>query len=161
MPLPASRVGKAGAHREAAADALGDRHDVRLDARALVGKQLAGPAHAASGLRRRSEAGHARRRVPASRAGTAAARCRTPPSPWIGSIRIAAVSGRDRGFKRLMVAERDLVEAIDLGTEAFEIFLLPACGDGRQRAAVERAFEGNDAKALGLAVGRSGICAPS
>ena len=38
---------------------------------------------------------------------------------------------------------------VDLGPEAFEIFLLAAGGDGRQRAAVEGAFEGDDAVALG------------
>ncbi len=75
-----------------------------------------------------------------------------PPSPWIGSIRIAAVSGADRRLERLAIAERHLVEALDLRSEAFEIFLLAAGRDRGERAAVEGALEGDDAKALGRAV---------
>ena len=77
---------------------------------------------------------------------------RTPPSPWIGSIRIAAVSRPDGLLHRFEIAERHLVEAFDHGAEAFEIFLLSAGRERRERAAVERAFEGDDAVALGLAV---------
>ena len=42
--------GEAGAEREAAADALGHRHDVGLDAVMLVGEHLAGAAVAALDL---------------------------------------------------------------------------------------------------------------
>ena len=66
----------------------------------------------------------------------------------IGSIRIAAVSGGHRAFGRLEIAERDLVEAVDDGTETVEIFLLAAGGERRQRAAVESALEGDDAVAF-------------
>ncbi len=58
----------------------------------------------------------------------------------------------DRGLERRMVAERDLVEAVDLGPEAFDVFLLAAGRDRRQRAAVEGALEGDDAVALGMAL---------
>ena len=57
-------------------------------------------------------------------------------------------------FSASMVAERHLVEALDLRAEALEVLLLAAGGDGRQRAAVEGALEGDDAEALGLAVRR-------
>ena len=40
-------LGEAGAEREAAADALGHRHDVGLDAGPLMREELAGPAIAA------------------------------------------------------------------------------------------------------------------
>ena len=57
---------------------------------------------------------------------------------------------RDRLLGGIDVVEADLVKAFDLGTEAFEVFVLaPGC-DGRQRAAVEGAFEGDDAEALGM-----------
>ena len=59
----------------------------------------------------------------------------------------------DRFLDRLEIGERHLVEAVDRRAEAFEIFLVAGRGDRRQRAAVEGAFEGDDAVALGLAVG--------
>ena len=58
----------------------------------------------------------------------------------------------DRRLERLEVAERHLVEAFDLRPKAFEVFRLAAGGERRQRAAVEGALEGDDAKALGPAV---------
>ena len=73
---------------------------------------------------------------------------RTPPSPMIGSIRIAAVSVTDGAPGRFEVAERHLVEALDHGTEAVQVFLLAAGRQRRQGAAVEGALVGDDAVAL-------------
>ena len=56
----------------------------------------------------------------------------------------------DRLLDRLEIAERHLVEALDHRAEAFEVFLLSARRERRERAAVERALEGDDAIALGL-----------
>ena len=67
----------------------------------------------------------------------------------------------DRGLERLEIAGRHLVEAVDLGAEALDVFLLAAGRDGRERPPVEGALEGDDPVALRLAVGRSGTCAPS
>ena len=74
---------KAGAERKAAADALGDRHDVGRDARPFMGKELAGAADAATGPRRRSAAGRARRRARAAPAGIPwrPGECRPRPGP--------------------------------------------------------------------------------
>ena len=47
MPLAASLGGETGADRKAAAERLGDRHDVGRHAGMLIGEQLAGAAHAA------------------------------------------------------------------------------------------------------------------
>ncbi len=68
---------------------------------------------------------------------------------------------RDRRLKRLAVAERHLVEALDLRPEAFQVFLLAAGGDGRERAAVEGALERDDAEALRRAASHNGSAAPS
>ena len=74
-----------------------------------------------------------------------------PPSPWIGSIRIAAVSSPIAASTCARSPSGTLVEARQTGPEAFEMLLLAAGGDGRHRAAVEGALEGDDAVALGLA----------
>ena len=52
---------------------------------------------------------------------------------------------------RFEVGERHLIEALDYGPKPVEIFLLPAGGERRQRAAMERALEGDDAVPLGMA----------
>src|SRR6185437_2821144 len=62
--------------------------------------------------------------------------------------------GTDGPLNPLKVAERNLIEALDHRTEAFEIFLLAAGGERRQRPAVEGAFEGDDAMALRRTVRR-------
>ena len=62
--------------------------------------------------------------------------------------------GPDRGLDRLEIGDRDLVEAIDLGAEAVEVLGLSAGGDRRERPAMERAFEGERAVALGMAADR-------
>ena len=59
----------------------------------------------------------------------------------------------DRGLDEIEVTEGDLVEAGRLGAETFEIFRLAAGGDGRQGAAMESAFEGDDVEAFGMALG--------
>ena len=54
---------------------------------------------------------------------------------------------------RLQVAEGDEIEAGRRLTEALEVLLVAGSGDGGERAAVEGALEGDDAPALGVAVG--------
>ena len=80
------------AEREAAADALGDGHDVGRDAAVLVGEELAGATDAGLHLVEDQQQAVlvADRAQPAQEGGRTT---RTPPSPWIGSIMIAAVCG--------------------------------------------------------------------
>ena len=56
-------------------------------------------------------------------------------------------------FQRLVIAERHLIEAVDLGAEPFNIFLLTARCDGCERAAMKGPLESEDAVALRLAIG--------
>ena len=56
--------------------------------------------------------------------------------------------GSDRGLKRRNVAERHLIEPVDLGAETFEIFGLTARRERRERAAVERSLERHDPEAV-------------
>src|SRR6185312_17223457 len=55
----------------------------------------------------------------------------------------------DRLLHGFEVAMRHLIEAVHRRAETFEIFRGARGGERRQRAAVERAFEGDDAIALG------------
>ena len=60
----------------------------------------------------------------------------------------------DGRLHRRQVAERHDDRSRGAGVaEAFQVLLVAGRGDGRQRAAVEGALEGDDAPALGLAVG--------
>ena len=146
----AARAREAGADREAAAQALGQRHDVGRYPGPFVGEQAAGPPHAALHLVENQQEVVLVAQLPQlleeRRSGV-----RMPPSPWIGSIRMAAVSRADRRLDLRDVAERHAVEAGQNGPETFEMLLLAAGGDGRDRAAVKGALEGDDAVALGLA----------
>ena len=60
----------------------------------------------------------------------------------------------DRLLGRFQIGISHLIEAFDRRAEAFQVFLVAGGGDGRERAAVEGAFEGDDAVALRLAVRR-------
>src|ERR1700674_2893205 len=59
----------------------------------------------------------------------------------------------DRLLDRFEIAMRHLVEAIQRRTETFEIFGRAGRRQCPQRAAVERAFEGDEAIALGMSLG--------
>ncbi len=141
-----------GTDREAAAERLGERHHVGRDTEALIGKQLAGAAHAGlhlvegeqqavlvAELAQRPEEGRRRR------ADAALALDRLDQDA--GGVRA------DRLLHRFDVAMRHLVEAVHRRAEAFEIFGRAGGGERRQRAAMEGAFEGDDAVAFGMALG--------
>ena len=144
---------QARADGEAAAQRLGERHDVGRNAGTLVGEQLAGAPHAGLHLvedqqqamlvaqlaqrleERRLDDAHAalaHDRLDQNRRGL----------------------GADRAFGRVEIAERHLIEAVDHRAEPFEIFLLSAGGERRQRAAVEGALESDDAVTFRLTVRR-------
>ena len=60
----------------------------------------------------------------------------------------------DRALDRVEIAERHLIEAFDDRAEAFEIFFLSAGRERRERAAVEGAFECDDADAFRMSADR-------
>ena len=160
MPLRGLGGGKAGADREAAAERLGERHDVGRDAGALIGEQLAGAADAGLHLVEDQQqavlvAELAQRPQELRRHHAHAALAHDRLDQDRGGLRT------DRALDRLEVAERHLVEAVDHRAEAFEIFLLPAGGERRQRAAVEGALEGDDADSAPAGRSPTGTCAPS
>ena len=151
--MAASLVARIAPTGKAAAKRLGQAHDIRGHAGPLVAEQFAGAAHPALHLveyqhqtvlvaqfaQRPQE-----RRLDNANAAFAHQRLDQDRRGFIG----------DRALDRFDVAERNLIEALDHGAEAFEIFFLPAGSERRQRPAVERAFKGDDAIALGVAAGR-------
>ena len=74
-----------------------------------------------------------------------------PPSPSIGSSRIAPVAGVIAFFDGFEIAEAHLIEARHRLAEAIEIFLVAGGGERRERAPMEGAVEGDDAALLRLA----------
>ena len=67
----------------------------------------------------------------------------------------------DRRLDRGEVGDRYLVEAVDLGTEPFEILFLAARGDGGEGASVESALESQHPIAFGMAADPLAARAPS
>ena len=151
---------KAGADREAGAKALRERRDVGRDARPFVREEAAGAAHAGLDLVEDQE--QAALVAEPAQVAQVLQRHRADAALALDRLDQDRRGLRpDRRLERLAVAERHLVEALDLRAEAFEIFRLAAGGDRRERAAVEGALEGDDAEALRRAVRRSDSAAPS
>ena len=132
---------QASAHREAAAHAFGDAHDVWRDAGVLMREQLAGAPDAGldfvedqQQLVLVAERPQAAQESGGNDAHAALALDRLDHDGPGG--------GRDGALRGFEVGDGDLVEAFDLGAEALDIFGLAAGGERRQRAAMEGAFEG-------------------
>ena len=144
---------KTRADREAAAERLGERHDVGRDADALIGEQFAGAAHAALHF---VEDQHQAVLV-AQRAQRSEERRLDDAHAAFAHQRLdqdRGGLGPDGALDRFQIAERHMIEAVDLRAKTVEIFLLAGGGERRQRAAVEGTLECDDAIALGLAARR-------
>src|SRR5690606_39200630 len=121
-----SLVGRqAGTHGEAAAYALGNRHHVRLDRRAFLGKEPARAADAALDLVENQQDA-----VVVAELAQLAHRLQ-----WEFTYAALALDRLDKDGRRLRrdrlfggfhVVEGNLVEALDLRPETFQIFLLAA-----------------------------------
>jgi hypothetical protein len=131
--------GQAGAHREAAADALGHRHDVGLGgSRPFMRPDLAGPAGAALHL----VIDQQQAVLVTQLAQTAQADIGNGAHAALALDRLDQNGGgffSDRRFQRVMIAELDLVKAFHGGAEAFEIFRIAARIDPAIGATVEGA----------------------
>ena len=88
-----------------------------------------------------------------------------PAQEFVGRRTDAALAlhrlDQDRGRRvgdgsthRIEIAELNLIEARRLRAEALDIFLLTAGGDGRDGAAVEGAFEGDDMELFRMPLGK-------
>ena len=144
--------GQHRADREARAETLGQRHDVGRDAELLVAEHLAEPADAGLHL----VEGEQQALLVAERAEVAEELRRRHADTALALQRLdhdAGGLGRDGALDRGDVAERNLVEALHRRPEAVEMLLVLGGRERRQRPAVERAFERDDAVALGMAGG--------
>ena len=95
-----------GADRHAGAERLAERHQVRLEAKRGGVERPAGAAEAALHFVGDEQRAGAPRSALSIAAAVSRESGRTPPSPWIGSTMIAAVSLRDRGGDRRGVLSR-------------------------------------------------------
>ena len=152
--------GKTGAHRIAAADSLGDRHDVWRNAQPFIGEQFAGAPDAGLDLVEDQQ-----QSVFVAELAQAAQEFRRQHAHPAFALDRLDQDRRglrpDRRFHSFQIAGRDLIETVDLRAEALQIFRLTARGDCGQRAAVKGAFEGDDPEALGMAARQTGSGAPS
>ena len=130
-----SLAGEKGAKRKAAADALGDRHDVggarhnahRRTAYPFVRRRIAPSSKTSSNPGRVAERAQAVQKI----------RCRDPNAALALDRLDEDRAGlwADGGLDGREIAERHAGEALDLGAEALDIFGVSTGGDGRQRAA--------------------------
>ena len=144
---------EAGAHREAAADALGGRHDVGDDAVMLIGIELPGAGDAALDLVEYQHqimlvAGGAKARQELVRAG------RMPPSPWIGSTQEAGGILVDRRQRRVEIVElRRTLKPGQQRREAVDHLGLVGGADRPHRPPVEGVGEGDEVVLVRVALG--------
>src|SRR6516225_5932407 len=141
--------GEAGADRKAAAERLGDRHNIRRNILPFMGEELAGPPHPALHLvidEKEAEfvADLAQPLEVAGRRGTYAA---------LALDRLNKDCRRflaNRGAHLIQIAKGDVVETFHRRTEALEVGLVAGGGQGRKGAAVKRALAGDNAPAFGV-----------
>ena len=144
--------GKHRADRKTAAERLCQRHHVRGDADALVGEEIAGAAHAGLHLVERQQQAV----LVAELAQRLEERLRRRAHAALALHRLDQDAGgvrADRLLDRFQIAMRHLVETVHRRAKAFEIFGGAGGGERAEGAAVKRALEGDEAIALGMALG--------
>ena len=141
---------EAGAEREAAADRLRGRDDIRLHAGPFMGEELAGASHAALNFIEKQQqaelvgdGAQAFQELDVGGAHAAFALHRLDQDR--GGLR------SDLGADLVEIAERHLVEAFDFRSIALQVLLVVGGGERCQGAAVEGALEGDHAIAHRIA----------
>ena len=143
--------GQHGAQREAAADALGHRHDVGGDAHPFMGEELAGAADA--GLDLVKDQQQALVIADLAQGAQEFGRNRMHAALALQGLDDQSRGLRpDHGVQRVQVIHRDMVEAFHLGAEAFQILVVAGGIDRAIGAAMKGAREADDMEAFGMAV---------
>ena len=139
-----------GADRKSAAEALGDRHDIRSDPRPFVREELAGAAHPGLNLVEHEQ----QPMLVAKLANGSEKFRRDSPDAALALNGLEHDRGRlrsDCGFECFEIAEVDMIETPGRRGKAFEILLVTGSSERRESPPMERATKSNDALAIGLA----------
>ena len=132
---------------KSAAERLGQRHDVGLDAGVLMAEQLAGAAHPDLHLVEDQQQLVAIAQVRAAAAGNRCFGTTTPPSPWIGSTMMATVCSL---IARSTAATSSYGTSRKPGTHRLKslmVLLLAGGAQRRHRAAMEGVERRDDLEA--------------
>ena len=144
--------GKAGSDRKAAADALGDRHDVGRDAILFMREQRAGAGNAA--LHFIEDQHQAMCVAQVAQALQKFLRRRADAAFTLDGFDEDAADRRvDGGLDGVEIVERQHMEPVGQRLEALAHLFLVGRGNRRQRAAVKGVREGQDAKLFRVARG--------
>ena len=144
--------GEARSERKASADSFGNGHDVGRNTGVFIGKKFTCPAYTALHFIKDQQQAV----LIAQFAQAPQTMRRNRPHTALALNRLNQNSSGfrcDRAVNSLVIRETNLIEAFDLGAEAFEVFGLSTRRNGCQCPAVERTLKRDDPITLRVSIG--------